>query len=82
MNDAALWPSRWPAEDGGPRRDQLAPGPALGIGPTERLTLAAHRDAYATTMLVLRDPGELFVLRHTIGARPLRSAEHMLGRAP
>ncbi len=72
MNDAALWPSRWPAEDGGPRRDQRAPGPPLGVGPTERLTLAAHRDAYAATMLVLRDPGELFVLRHTVGARPLR----------
>ena len=72
MSGAALWPSRWPAEDGGPRRDQLAPGPPLQIGPTERLTLAAHRDAYAATMFVLRDPGELFALRHTIGAHPLR----------
>ena len=74
MNDAALWPSRWPAEDGGPRRDQLAPGPPLQVGPNERLTLAAHRDAYAATMFVLRDPGQLFVLRHTIGAQPLRDA--------
>jgi hypothetical protein len=74
VNRAALWPSRWPAEDGGPPRDQLAPGTPLQIGPTERLTLAAHRDAYAATMFVLRDPGQLFVLHHTIGARPLRDS--------
>jgi hypothetical protein len=72
VNGAALWPSRWPAEDGGPHRDQLVAGVALDIADDERLVLSAHRDAYAATMLVLRDPGELFALRHTIGARPLR----------
>ncbi len=71
MSAAALWPSRWPAEDGGPCRRQYAAGPALALLDGERLTLAAHRDAYAATMLVLRDPGELFALRHTMGARPL-----------
>jgi hypothetical protein len=30
------------------------------------------RDAFATTMVVLREPGEVFALRHTIGRRPLR----------
>jgi hypothetical protein len=44
----------------------------LGIGPGETLRLAAVRDAFATTMVVLRDPGEVFVLRHTMGSRPLR----------
>jgi hypothetical protein len=34
--------------------------------------LAARRDAYASTMVILRDPGEVFVLRHTLGRRPLR----------
>jgi hypothetical protein len=29
-----------------------------------------HRDAFGATMLVLRDPGELFALRHTMPARP------------
>ena len=72
---AALWPSPWPAEDGGPRRTQ-APGPArsgLAIGPGERLVCAASRDAYAGTMAVLRDPGEMYLLRHTLGRRPLET---------
>ncbi len=68
-----LWPSPWPAEDGGPTREQVPHGGAgLGIGPGERLRLAASRDAFATTMVVLRDPGEVYVLRHTMGRRPLR----------
>ncbi len=69
----ALWPSPWPAEDGGPRREQVPHGgTGLGIGPGESLRLAASRDAFATTMVVLRDPGEVYVLRHTMGRRPLR----------
>jgi hypothetical protein len=66
-----LWPSPWPAEDGGPQRRQ-APhdGAGLGVRAGERLQLAAVRDAFATTMVVLRDPGEVFVLRHTLGRRP------------
>ncbi|HEY5189983.1 MAG TPA: hypothetical protein VII87_13165 [Solirubrobacteraceae bacterium] len=69
--EAALWPSPWPAEDGGPRRVQ-APHRLRGLGvePGERLHLAALRDAFATTMVVLRDPGEVFVLRHSLGRRP------------
>ncbi len=69
---SALWPSPWPAEDGGPRREQRPTGtPGLGIQDGETLRLAAARDAYATTMVVLRDPGEVFALRHTMGPRPL-----------
>jgi hypothetical protein len=72
---AALWPSPWPAEDGGPRRQQTAPAPArLGLQAGERLEVAAVRDAFATTMAVLREPGELFALRHTIGRRPYRDS--------
>ncbi len=71
MSAAALWPSRWPAEDGGPCRRQDVPGAALRIADGERLALAAHRDAYGLTMVVQRDPGELFALRHTIGPRAL-----------
>jgi hypothetical protein len=69
-----LWPSRWPAEDGGGRREQVPAQPVRGLAiqSGERLELAALRDAYATTMVVLRDPGEMFVLRHTIGTRPRR----------
>lgn len=68
-----LWPGPWPAEDGGPCRAQAPRGlPALAIEPGERLDVAAVRDAFAATMVVLRDPGEVFVLRHTLGRRPLR----------
>jgi hypothetical protein len=69
---AALWPGAWPAEDGGPRRTAEPSGlRGLGIGPGERLETTARRDALATTMVVLRGPGEVFVLRHTLGRRPL-----------
>lgn len=69
----SLWPSSWPAEDGGPRRSQApAGGSGLRIGADERLVTAAVRDAFATTMVVLREPGEVFLLRHTLGRRPLR----------
>ena len=68
-----LWPSPWPSEDGGARRSQSPRGsPGLFIGPGERLACVARRDAFATTMVVLREPGEVFALRHTIGSRPLR----------
>ena len=63
---AGYWPSRWPAEDGGPRRLQT---PLRGAGPavdTEHFELQS-REAIASTMVVLRDPGEAFVLRHTAG---------------
>lgn len=64
---------RWPAEDGGATREQACPPPAgLRISANERLELAARRDAFASTMIVLREPGEVFVLRHTMGRRPLR----------
>jgi len=56
----------WPAEDGGPRRTALARG---GLG--GRLRTTAVRDAVGTTMVVLREPGEVYVLRHTLGRRPL-----------
>jgi len=60
------WPSRWPGEDGGPSR----PGrPAFGSGPglsADTVTVTA-RDALAATMVVLRDPGEAYLLCHTGG---------------
>jgi hypothetical protein len=61
------WPSPWPAEDGGPARRQVPAAavtfPARGDGPL----LAHHRALMAATMVVLRDPGEVFVLAHTLG---------------
>ncbi|MFM8973187.1 MAG: hypothetical protein ACKOOG_11235, partial [Actinomycetota bacterium] len=63
----AYYPSRWPAEDGGPRRNQVPhSGTGLDLGPGERL--AAHfRFDPAATMVVQRDEGELYLQRHTLG---------------
>ena len=64
---AGYWPSRWPGEDGGPlRRQQPADGTGLAIAPGERLEVVS-RDAMASTMVVLRDPGEVYLLCHTAG---------------
>jgi hypothetical protein len=69
----ALWPSPWAAEDGGPRRSQAPRDKAgLAIQPGERLICAARRDAFATTMVVLREPGQVYVLRHSLGRHPQR----------
>jgi hypothetical protein len=63
----SLWPSPWPAEDGGPERRQTPAGlPGLGLSNGDRLEVTS-RDALASTMCVLREPGELFLLRHTLG---------------
>ncbi len=68
-NDAAgYWPSRWPGEDGGPRRTQSPRGGSgPGLRPGAHLDVVS-RDAAAATMVVLRDPGEAYLLRHTGGA--------------
>jgi hypothetical protein len=64
----ALWPSPWPAEDGGPRRLQVASAPVAGwdVRPGDTLEVV-HRDAPGTTMVVLRDLDEVYVLRHGFG---------------
>ena len=67
--DAAIgyWPSRWPGEDGGPRRTEIPrSGAGLGIGPGDRLEVVS-RSAIVATMVVLRDPGEVYLLCHTGG---------------
>jgi hypothetical protein len=65
-----LYESPWPAEDGGPTRLQAPHGsPGIGLRAGERLAVTT-RDALASTMLVLREPGEVFLLRHSLGARP------------
>src|SRR5262245_27349962 len=64
--DPGYWPSNWPGEDGGPRRLQT---PRTGAGPAlapDAVTVHS-REAIAATMLVLRAPGEAFLLRHTAG---------------
>src|SRR5512147_398262 len=71
----AYWPQPWTCEDGGPRRWGSPGGQAgLAIKPGERLEVTAVRDAFATDLLVRREPGELYALRHPIPLRgPLRT---------
>ncbi|HEY1357948.1 MAG TPA: hypothetical protein VGF21_06565 [Thermoleophilaceae bacterium] len=70
----AYWPRPWTCEDGGPRRFGCVRGqPGLGIRPGERLEVAAVYDAFATDLLVRREPGELYALRHDIPARGPRA---------
>ncbi len=67
MAASGYWPSRWPGEDGGPHRRQVPSGGAgLGIAPGEHLEVTS-REALAGTMVVLRDAGEAYLLRHTGG---------------
>lgn len=63
---AGYWPSRWPAEDGGPSRWQRPPsGAAPALDPDHVETRS--REAIVGTMVVLREPGEVFLLRHGAG---------------
>jgi hypothetical protein len=55
----------WRFEDGGSCRTQTVPG-RLGLLPDDRLDVTT-RTAPATTMIVGREPGDLFLLRHTAG---------------
>ncbi len=76
MSEAAgsgYWTSPWPGEDGGPRRSQAPAGlPGIAVR-SDRAPTIVHRDAYGATMLVLRECGELYALRHTMPARPEQS---------
>ncbi len=67
MTADGYWPSRWPAEDAGPERRAVPrSGTGLGIRPGEELAVTS-REAVVATMVVLRDPGEVYLLRHTGG---------------
>ena len=66
---AGYWDSPWPAEDAGPSRRQAPHGVAgWGLAPGAGLEVVARHDLVAATMPIVRDPGELFLLRHTLGA--------------
>jgi hypothetical protein len=77
--DAAVgyWPSRWPGEDGGPRRTEIPrSGRGLDLRPGETLAVTT-REAVVATMVVLRDPGEVYLLRHTGGADAISWVERI-----
>lgn len=66
---SGYWPSPWPGEDAGPSRRQAPHGVrGWGLSPGAELEVVARQDVVAATMPVVREPGELFLLRHTVGA--------------
>ncbi len=71
-------PGPWSCEDGGPARRQVpASGPrGLGIGSGDRLEVTA-REVMAATMVVTRDPGEVYLLRHTGGDDAVCAVERL-----
>lgn len=64
---AGYWPGPWPCEDGGPRRLQTTPGAHTLALDHEGALEVVSRDVPVATMAVTRDPGELYLLRHTAG---------------
>lgn len=71
----AYWPRPWSCEDGGTRRWGVPAGQAgPDIQPGEGLTVAAVKDAFASDMVIRREPGELYALRHGLPfGDPLKS---------
>ena len=68
------WPTPWSSEDGGSLRWFCAGGQAgLGIQPGERLEVTAVKDAYASDMVIRRNEGELYALRHEMPGPVARS---------
>lgn len=65
MTVPGYWPGPWPCEDGGPTRRQTVPAGGL-VGPGGGLEVTS-RTAVASTMVVTRGPGEVFLLGHTAG---------------
>lgn len=59
---SGYWPSAWPAECGGPRRQKIVVSPGLDLKPGERLQATCRRTpARWPVMFVQRDPGELYL---------------------
>lgn len=61
------WSSPWPAEDGGPLRLQTSEGVFDGILDGDPTVVS--RDAHGATMVVLREPGEVFLHGHAVDER-------------
>ncbi len=75
--DRGYWNSRWPGEDGGPARSEIPRSTGgLAIQPGEHLAVTS-RDAMVTTMVVLRDPGEVYLLCHTGGTDAIAWVERI-----
>ena len=67
--DAGYWSGPWPGEDGGPRRLGVPSddSPVPTIHPGSGVDVVSRTDPLVT-MVVTRDPGEVFLLRTGMGA--------------
>ena len=54
--------SPWPAECGGPRRQKIPRSPGLNISNGENLSQKTRANGEWNVMMVLRDPGEVFLM--------------------
>ncbi|MCH8815975.1 MAG: hypothetical protein IH957_12965 [Chloroflexi bacterium] len=70
---SGYYPSAWPCECGGPRRQKAAVGPGLNLQPGEKLKATTRRlDGRWPVMFVQRDAGELYLQG---GALPFQQGE-------
>lgn len=61
--------SPWPCEDGDPTRKCTTHTDSTGLALDPHKPLGVvEREVFSTTMTVLRDPGEVYVLGHSLGA--------------
>ena len=76
--DAGYWSGPWPGEDGGPRRlgvpADASPTPL--IRPGTPVDVVSRTDPLVT-MVVTRDPGEVFLLRNGMGPEVTCSVERI-----
>mgnify|MGYP006230021691 FL=1 len=56
------WPSPWPVECGGPRRQKVVSVPGPAIGPSETIASTIRQIDGWPVMTILRDPGEVYLL--------------------
>jgi hypothetical protein len=64
---SAYHPGPWPAEDGGPRRLQAPGAGAVQAPQTVTGIDVVSRTDLMLTMVVTRDPGEVYLLKHGLG---------------
>ena len=56
------WPSPWPVECGGPRRQKVVSVPGPALGPSETIDSTIRKIDGWPVMTILRDPGEVYLL--------------------
>ena len=56
------WPSPWPVECGGPRRQKVVSVPGPALGPSETIASTIRQIDGWPVMTILRDPGEVYLL--------------------